>query len=32
MTKIGVRNRVELAMRAYETRRMPTLTGEHYRR
>jgi len=32
MTKIGVRNRVELAMWAYETRRMPPSTGEHHRR
>ncbi len=31
MTKIGVRNRVELAMWAYETRRMPPSTDEHHR-
>jgi len=32
MTKIGGRNRVELAMWAYETRRMPPSTDEHRRR
>ncbi len=32
MTKIGVRNRVELAMWAYETRRIPPSTDEHHRR
>ncbi len=32
MTKIGVRNRVELAMWAYETRRMPPSTDEDRRR
>jgi DNA-binding CsgD family transcriptional regulator len=28
MTKIGVRNRVELAMWAYETQRMPPVTDQ----